>query len=316
MAKKVDGTDIIEGAKPDAEVIAESTEKSFDDDFNYLAPNKPEEKVEEEQNKEKSTDDKASEAKSGDVSDKETEENVEKVAEKHEERTDGVAKISELQTQLSARDTEVQSIKAERDSFKNELEGLKNVQVTLEEIKANPLAFVKKYFPQLAESLNPRKIIADKLKVEFGADFRFEPSDAFIEGTKSYEYRLREEEVRDEMRTQDMRVERERVERDIKIKSQTETDIAQVMKDYNLTRDQVQKEIIDWSKTVPNNLVNIAKLRFMDAIIKRAVDKALVESKGRKNPDKLPAKGAKDIHGSSEEAPQHIKELNDEFGDI
>ena len=102
MAKKVDGTDIIEGAKPDAEVIAESTEKSFDDDFNYLAPNKPEEKVEEEQNKEKSTDDKASEAKSGDVSDKETEEKVEKVAEKHEERTDGVAKISELQTQLSA----------------------------------------------------------------------------------------------------------------------------------------------------------------------------------------------------------------------
>lgn len=313
MSKLVEGTSIIEGAKPDSEVIEESTEKSFDDDFNYLAPPA---KKEEEQKKDESSDDKITETKLEDTSEKEVEkveEKVEKKEEHHEERSD--SDLSELRSQLSAKDTELQSVRTELETAKSHLEGLKNVEATLAEINANPLAFVKKYFPQLADAINPRKIIAEKLKAEFGPDFQFDPSEAFMEGTRSYDYRLREEEVRDELRNQEYKIERERAEREARLKTQTEQDINQIMKDYNLTREQVHKEVIEWAKNTPNNLVNIAKLRFYNQNVERAVKKALAESKARKASDKLPDKGVKDIHGASEEKPQHLKELEEDFGE-
>jgi uncharacterized cupredoxin-like copper-binding protein len=162
-------------------------------------------------------------------------------------------------------------------------------------------------------------MIADRLKQDpkFGQDFRFDPNEAYMEGTQSYEYRLREEEMKDQFRREEMKIESQRLEQNAAMERRIAEDKSKIMKDFNLTEQQFNKEVVEWAKKQPNSLYNVAKLRFMDDMIKKAVSKAVAESKGRKvDIDGKPVAGAKDIHGTSESKPEHLKELSEDWGDV
>ena len=304
MAGTIEGTDIIKDAKPDAEILAGAEAERFDFDFNFLA-NKPSEEVATENNPENEQVE-VEEAKPEEAVEEKVEIESEKKPDKEPEEiaVDYKAQIIELEGKHKAAEEKLKS--------------LESIQVALEEIKKEPLVFVRKHFPQLAQNLDPNKYIMDKLRTEFGAEFTYEPSESYQEGTPSYKYRLREMELRDNLVKENARIESTEFESKRKLESALADSKQKVMKDFKLSEEQFQKEVVDWGIKTPITYNEVAKLRFMDVIIKNAVEAALKESKGRKSVVDKPNKGAASIHSESEESerPEHLKELADTFGDI
>lgn len=306
---KVPGTDVVADAPPDSE---SRPAEEFDFDFSYLGTGKPapkEEEPPEEPPKKDGEDEPAPEDRKG-KSDLEDEPEPPK---KDEGKTQPPP---ELQAKLTTLESENTTLKGEIAKLTAQHEQFKSVQEALEELKKEPLVFVRKYLPSLAEKVDPRKYVEDKLKQEFGDQLaKFDSNESFQEGTLSYRIRVRREEIKDSLVQEERKLQEEQYRNTLEREARLNTSKQAVMKKYNLSDAQFEREVIEWSKTRQIGWEEIAKLRFFDEIVKAAVAKALKESKTRKG-DK-PEKGAEGIHGSADTGtPEHLRELNKEFGDI
>lgn len=321
---KLPGTDVVEDAKPDAE---SRPAEDFDFDFNYLAADKAngesadksKDKSEGEQEGSPEKKEESEETK-GQSQEKDEKPESEEKPETHDE---GEGKTrskpdAELQTKLTTLEGENITLKNELASTKAQIEQFKSVQSALEELQKEPLVFVRKYFPSLAEKVDARKYIHDKLKQEFGDKIAdFDSKESYQEGTLSYKIRVREEEIRDGLMQEERKLQDEKFrlasEREAHLNSSKQA----VMKRYNLTEAQFEKEVVEWAKNRKYNAwEDVARLRFMDDVIKANVAKALKESKSRKGASDKPEKGAEGVHGSAESGtPEHLREMANEFGE-
>lgn len=85
---------------------------------------------------------------------------------------------------------------AEKQQYISEIEGLK-AQLTFEkELKENPLETLSKYVPGVVLNekspyfFDPKKYVEQQIKEKYGDNFVFDPKDAYIPNTVSYDYRV------------------------------------------------------------------------------------------------------------------------------
>lgn len=230
------------------------------------------------------------------------------------ERTYTQTEVSAIQ---SAKDTELQTLKTEHESVKQQLEALKNVQSALDEINRNPLAFVARYFPELASQLDSRKVVIRRLREEFGEQIdAYDPSQVLDENSPSYNIHRREMELTSEIARSQAQAEQERALAAKQREERLNTSKAQVMKEYGLTEEQFKKEVVEWGSTQQFSYLDVARLKYRDWEVQRAVAEALKQAKSDK-PGTLPPSVATVGGGAAETGtPEHIKDLSDAFGDM
>ena len=209
---------------------------------------------------------------------------------------------------------ESSNLKTENESLKLRIKNLETVELALQKAKSDPSGFVADYLPALAKYVQPDSQIKGTLQKEFGADFTYDPSEAYTEGTDSYKFRVREQELRDSQSRQasERKVQQEAQQSQRKIA--LEKSKLEVMKRYNLTEEQFQEEIVKYSQTKVIDYSDIALLKKFPEILKKAVADALKNPKGKGM--KSPARGANAGAGSEgDTATEHLKEFADAFGE-
>lgn len=220
-------------------------------------------------------------------------------------------KLRQLQ---SVKDQEVSELKKQLETKNAELQQLQAFRVAQEELERSPLSFVARYFPELAEKLDPRRQIIEQLKREFNGEITYDPIEAYTEGTTAWKIRAREEELRDEYSRERARNEISRTQAEQQRQAALQVSKQQVMKDYGLDDAGFEKEIVSWSKSKTLDYSMIAKLRYFDWHVKRAVADAL-KGASRGGPDKLPANIANVGGGGSDGSADHLKDFANEFGE-
>lgn len=301
--KKVSGTSIIENPTPDASKPGADL-SNFDFEFDYLATKKddtPESKKDEpvkgNDNITESPKDKGASPAPASTS-------------KSDEPT--------IDASIIAREAEIKGLKEELEMSKSELSQLRQVKAELEEFKKEPYVYLKKVAPIISEQLSPDRYVQSLLHKEFGADFRYDSSEAYMEGTDSYKYRLKEQELRDNLQREQFKLQQQQAEEQAQRMASMNTSKQQVMKKYHLTEEQFNSELVDWSKSKKIDYEDMAILKFLPKILQsvaeKAVAKALKEQKGNGS---RTVPGAAEITGASTEGEgAHLKELSDTFGDI
>lgn len=306
-------SDFIENPVPDSQAGAKP-EEAYDFDFEYLkTPEGKGEVVKEEKPQE--TTEKKSPPPLKEGQEIQVTLTDSPVPDKKEEPTGEKIDKAELSALQSVKDKEIQTLTNQLAAKDAELKQLEQVKLALDEIKREPLAFLYKQIPELAKKVDLSTYVAEKLTKEFGDGFEYDASEAFRPGTPSYQYRLREEELRSELRQQqyNAQAEEERTTREREVLLNTSK--AEVMKRYGLTEEQFQREIHDYSKKLVFDYNVVARLRFADDIIKAAVAKALKNGKEFETAGAPPAVGATAGGTAEEGSSAAFKEFNAEFGD-
>ena len=207
----------------------------------------------------------------------------------------------------------------EMEVLKSELESLKSFKLAKEEVEKNPLAFVQQYFPELAEQISPQRMIIKKLVEEFGAETieAYRPEEALIEGSNSSKIHERELELREQLQRSKLDAEFKRREETQKREAIFTESKNRVMKTYGLNEEQFNKEIVEWSKNQPPDLMMIARNRYFDWHVTQAVEQALAGKKKEKveaPPPSVAGMGGGTSDG--EQTSREFKELQDTFGDM
>lgn len=225
--------------------------------------------------------------------------------------TDWEKRYKDLQ---SFHSTTTDGLKQERDNLKVQLEQAQSALKAQESLIKEPLAFIAKLAPELAERINPHEYIVEKLEKEFGKDFRFAPEEAYDRETPSYKFRVREAELQEELRRNQTdaaaRLQAQRAEQEARNNAAK----AKVMKDYGLSEEQFNSEIVEYSKGVNFDWTMVADHKYRDWHIQQAVQAALEADRRERNapspktPAALPG-------GQAPQVPEN-KQLNDAFGDI
>lgn len=328
MAKNPDGTTIKTDPTPDSELRKGADPSEYDSNFDFLGgkkdgntdgdENKPAEGSEEEKAAKAIEDAKAKEAEESKAKETdELDEVVEKVIGKKKEEvivkpTDEVAKLTtDYESKITTLNQQLTDEKAKSEKFGN-------IAVVIEQLQRDPYSFVKQYLPELAPHLDPTKPLRAQLKKEFGDEFKFDAGEAYEEGTPSYKYRLREEELRDEQRRASLQKEAQLIQerqqgeglvRDAKVK---------VMKRYNLTEEQYQKEIVDYFKNFRFTPEHLAMIRYRNTDVEVAIRKAIEKLRQRSKSTDRPDIDMMDLRGEEDKdvvASEGYKELLDVFGD-
>lgn len=300
--EKIPGTDIINQPTPDSEKEKlKNLSDAFDSDFEYLLP----EELRGKKNDEGGT---PSPEQSG-VSPASA-----ASPKKGESQEPPV-----IDSEGVLRDAEVSRLKGELEASRSEINSLKAANTEIAEFKKEPLLYLQKNFPELARQINPQNHILSILHKEFGPDFKYEPSDAYTEGTQSYKWRLRELELRDNLVRESDRIEQDRVRSQKENEARLITSRDKVMKTYHLNEQQFNDEIVKWSQSKVLDFEDMARLKFFDQIVKNLVDKALARALKRKNGEQAaPAASVADIHGDSggDESSEGYREHQSVFGDV
>jgi len=306
-------SDFIENPVPDSQDGAKP-EEAYDFDFEYLktSKSKGEEKKEEQPQVTKEKDIPVPLKEGQEIQVTLTDSPVLDTKEKSTEAKIDKAELTALQ---SVKDKEIQTLTDRLAAKEAELRVLEQTKLALDEIKKEPLAFLYKQIPELAKKVDLSTYVAEKMTKEFGDGFEYDASEAFRPGTPSYQYRLREEELRSELRQQQYtaQAEEERTTREREVLLSTSK--AKVMTRYGLSEEQFQREIHDYSKSLVFDYEVVARLRFADDIIKAAVAKALKNGKEFATTGAPPAVGATAGGTAEEESSAGYKEFNSEFGD-
>ena len=208
------------------------------------------------------------------------------------------------------------NLKKEYDAKVQEVETLKAVAVSLEELKRDPPAFVARFFPELAAKITPHDIVVQTLQKEFGAELAsYSEAEALQEGTLSYKIQQRRDAIREQVQRSKLEGDAIRLDEARRREAKLAESKAKVMTTYKLSEDQFNQEIVNWSKQNPIDWEIVAKLRYFDYHIQHAVKEALGRRKGRN--DKLPASvaGVSGRDDSPDAASKGFKEFRDEFGD-
>lgn len=294
--KPLEGTDIVVDPVPDSVL---HPEQSYDSDFGELATPPAEESIEE-VTAEKKPDDKtvyepvkqSESVKSEDID------------------TESITKVSEFETRISALDTE-------NTQLKQDIAKYENVKTTLDELNKQPHVFIRKYFPQLADQINPERIIKQKLAGEFGAEFTYEPYEAYTEGTKSYQYRLRYDEEKDLLSREAYQQQLNQAEVRRKAEAVFNQGKTEAMKIFKLDETKF-KELEQWASETVMTPLHWARIKYQDQLIKSAVDAALAKAKVNGKQKELPEQSVAGVHGDDRETgvSEQFKELQDVFGDL
>ena len=213
-------------------------------------------------------------------------------------------------------DTRVAELTKEISALKTQVETDQNVKVALEEFKKEPLAFLQRHVPQLAEKLDTRRYILDKLKAEFGSDFAYDPAEAYVEGTTSYKIRAREDEIKAQVEREKLNSEVQRETARREQEAFLSTSKKQVMEKYGLDEQGFEKEIVGFAKSrPPMNYMDIARIKYLDWEIQQAVKQALEQARKDGNGSVPPS--INKLGGGNEEkpVPKPYEELQKEFGD-
>lgn len=219
----------------------------------------------------------------------------------------------------SLHDKSIAEKEKELEAIRHEVDSLKAFKAAKDELEKNPLAFLQQYFPQLAEKVNPRRVILDKLREEFGAETieAYRPEEAYIEGSNSYKIREREDALREELQRTKLEAELSRSEETRRQEAFLNESKTVVMKEYGLDENTFQREIIEWSKQQPPiTFKEIARLKYFDWHIQQAVNQALAgEKKGK---SQTPPPSIVSVGGGSdgEKVSREYKDLQDTFGDM
>lgn len=230
-------------------------------------------------------------------------------------------KVETLQSQLVTKDTEyntkiseLTAKVAEKDKL---LQNLESTRLALEEAQKEPLVFARKYFPQLAEKLDPQQYIIAALKKEFGDNFTYDANEAFTEGTTSYKIRLREAEIRDNLTREQAKAEAELTASRLQREARFNEGKKKVMARYKLT-DAGFAELQKWANETVITPEHWALLKFYDQNLKKAAKAALEASKTRRASVDKPDQGAAGLHAASddESSSAAYKEMADTFGDL
>lgn len=230
-----------------------------------------------------------------------------------QERTYSQTEVSAIQ---SAKDTEIKTLKGTLQEYTSELEKLKDAKVALDELNQNPLAFIARYFPELAAQVDSRKVIVDRLRKEFGDELDlYDPSQIHNPESPSYKIQRRELEIQSEVARSAAQAEHERLETERKRVERFNESKKKVMATYGLNEEQFQKEIVEWANGQQFDYEMVARLKFRDWEIQRAIDEALKQAKHDK-PGQVPTSVALVGGGEPKGAPEHLKELSDAFGDM
>lgn len=212
-------------------------------------------------------------------------------------------------------DDKVKVLDAENKALKAEIETIKNKNAALEEFEKNPMGLILKHLPQLGDRIDPNRFISDKLAQEFGKDFLYDAGDAYREGTQSYKFRLRDAELRDQIQKESAKAQAMRTLADERTQQALAQSKDKVIKSYGLTEQQFDKEVVQWAKNYTVTYEDMAKIRFFDKHIEIAVAKALKSKQMSPEKNELPNPAS--VPGLSEsKVPEHLQDLQDEFGDL
>ena len=214
-------------------------------------------------------------------------------------------------------DKTIASLKSEVDSARKEIESLQSTKIALEALEKDPHAFAARFFPQLAEQVNPNKAVHEQLKKEFGEKLEaYNASEAYQEGTDSYAIREREMQLREQVQRSRLDGEAARQEEARKREARLSESKAKVMKTYGLNEDQFNKSIIEWAKNNSLDFESIGKLRFFDWHIQNAVTQAINRKNGKtqQTPPSIASISGREAEPNT--ASSGYKELHDVFGDI
>jgi hypothetical protein len=217
------------------------------------------------------------------------------------------------------KDVEQTRLTDENKRLQGRVQELENITNGIKELEKDPLVFVQRYFPDLAKQLNPDQNILMRVRNELKLpdDFRYDPQEAYIEGTESYKFRLKENEIRDNYVRERAKLEADQRIQGAQREESFKQSKAKVIKMYGITEEQYQKNVVDYAKNTVLLPEHFARLVYLDAIVKSAVEKALKSQEKRKNgEDKKKVPGVAEIVGTEETGSEHLKDLNDTFGDI
>lgn len=322
---------LVDSDHPDAETVSGDAayEERYDSDFTYLTKEKPKDSVEEGQKEgaeppattEEHTPEGKKEEPKIDVPpiDQTTEPPKKEEPKTAAPLTDDKVGYEKRYKDLQAySDSTIDGLKKELATLKTENETLASLKVVKEEVERNPHAFLTKYYPQLAEQLNPQKLAVEQLKKEFGAEFdSYNASEALQEGTTSFKIQQRLDELKNQAQRDRLEAEISRREDSRKREELLSASRDKVKKTYGLSDEQFQKEIVEYAKSLPPNFETIAKVRYFDWHIQKAVDQALRQNK-RGAPENPPASiaGEPGHTGDEDTASPGYKELSNEFGDM
>ena len=211
---------------------------------------------------------------------------------------------------------QITSLETENTTLKKQLGELENVRATLKQIETEPLVFLNKNFPDIAKLVDPAEQRRNALKKEFGVDFVYNPQDAYSEGTDSYRYRVREEELRDKQLQQISAIQAERAQKERERVARLEKSKTEVMKRFNLDEAKFKTDIIEWGNNRSIDYNDIAVLRYFPDIIKKAIADAVAKNGGKKTTtEERPASVSTVTGEEGDKSLDHLKELHDVFGD-
>lgn len=337
MGKNPDGTTINENPIPDSEKAADQS--AYDVDFEYLGTEKKEgEENADRKNDEQLPDSKNSEAKPENKEGKKEEVKEDKSKASEGQQEDVISEVlaevtgvkpepkkitpENFDSEIQARETKISDLTAQLRERDTQLEQLKDFKTGVEKLQSDPEArieFIRKTFPELAGQLDPRKPILEQLKKEFGETFRFDANEAYEEGTPSYKYRLREEELRDHQFRERQQQQATILQKQQELQGRIESSKRAVMKQYGLTEEQYQKEIVEYGKGLTPLPEHIAMIRFYKDNLKKVAAEAIAQSKKRASSTDRSQVSSADVSGTDGEddkGSSAYREHMDEFGDV
>ncbi len=226
--------------------------------------------------------------------------------------TDWEVRYKELQSFSDARHADDAKKIEEYEKQVKLFDGIKTFK---EELERDPVAVLHKYFPALAEKLDPRKFITDKLRAEFG-EFTYDPAEAYVEGTTSYKVKAREQELLEQLSRERLTIEATRKENERTAAARLESSKREVMKRYGLSEEQFEREIVEFAKNTPIDFMRVAQLKYFDWHIQQAVKDAIAADR-KERPEKSPTSLTTVGGGATDqEASQAYKEAAELFGDM
>jgi hypothetical protein len=230
-------------------------------------------------------------------------------------------KVEFLQKQIDSTKIDyektVTELKTKVTEQEAKLTTLANVQAAFEQVQKEPHVFIRKYFPQLAEKLDPQKAIIAKLREEFGQDFIYDHNESFTEGTTSYKIRLREAELRDNFQREQAKADAELLEGKRQHEARFLEGKKKVMQQYKLTEAGFL-ELQEWAVKKVITPVEWAMLKYYDDNMKKVARKAIEVAKKLKASVDHPGIGAAEIAATTDDeaSSQAYKEHQSVFGDV
>jgi len=334
MAKQKEadpGTTIITDPVPDS--VLHPDPDAYDDDFGYLATPpksgaspKPDEKpVVQKLDKEKPDEKKPDEV----TPPNEVESIVDEITKgeppppKPEDEQNFKAEVEAIEKKYNRKisatppPTDYEAVKTENVALKSEVESLKNVKVALDEITKDPTAYAQKHFPKLLSPSALEDQILAKVQGEFGNEFRFEPAEAYSPGTKSYQFRLRLDELRDQNRREVARQESESREVESRRRAKVEESKVKVMKRYKLTDAEYQEQVVKPAKSIDFLPEHMAMIIFAERDRREFAKQVIEAYKKRANiTGGTPKTSTSDIHAEGDDhETSERKEFAETFGD-